>query len=85
MQQNHLVYSPVPSNTFTWMDQLTSIFFNTLFVKSLGIQDPPADLQLIDPTSTPDPTAKPQPLTGPDHPTKPGAEEPTEAGESGES
>ena len=59
LTQNHLVYSPVPSNAITWMDQLTSIFINTLFVKSIVIQDPPADLQLIDPTSTPDPTANP--------------------------
>ena len=39
LTQNHLVYSPVPSNAITWMDQLTSIFINTLFVKSIVIQE----------------------------------------------
>ena len=74
LTQNHLVYSPVPSNTITWMDPLTSTTINTVFVKSLVIQDPPTDVQLVDLTSTADPTTKPIKTiisSKPDPPTKP--------------
>jgi hypothetical protein len=56
------------------MDPLTSTTINTVFVKSLVIQDPPTDVQLVDLTSTADPTTKPIKTiisSKPDPPTKP--------------
>ena len=41
-----LIYDSVPSNTITWIESLISTSINTVYVKSLTIQDPPDNLLL---------------------------------------
>ena len=39
LTQNYLVYGSVPSNTITWEEPLISTTINTVFIKTLTIQD----------------------------------------------
>ena len=39
LMQNYMVYGSVPSNIITWVEPLISTSINTIFVKTLTIQD----------------------------------------------
>ena len=58
LTQNFLVYGSAPSNTITWEEPLISTTINTIFVKTLTIQDLQDQLLLtVSPEDFTDPTA----------------------------
>ena len=61
---NHMIYGPVPSNSITWREPSITSSINTVFIKSLVMQD------LLDHPTTPDLPNQPEPSTKPESPTQ---------------
>ena len=64
LTRNYMIYGSVPSNSITWMEPSITSSINTVFIKSLVMQD------LLDHSTTHDLPNQPEPSTKPESPTE---------------